>query len=261
VTFGFFRPVVLLPKGFMDLAAAVREAILCHELLHVSRHDWLFTVAEEAVRAVLWFHPAIWWLLGEIQLAREQVVDHAVIRRTGSREKYVDALLAIAGAKPQLDLSPAPLFLRKRHLKQRVVSILKEVSVNRRRSVSALAAGLGLVAAACWFVTGAIPLTAADAPPPKIRIGGNVQQANLISQPKPAYPADAKRDRIQGTVTLDVEIAEDGTVRDISSAQGPPELIQSAVDAVKQWVYRPTLLNGQPVAVVTTVDVRYTLTQ
>jgi TonB family protein len=263
VTFGFLRPVILLPEGFERLTASVRNAILCHELLHVRRRDWLFTIVEETIRSLLWFHPAIWWLLGEIQLAREQVVDLAVIRTTGFREPYVDALLAIAGAGPQLDLSPAPLFLRRRHLKQRVISILKEVPMNRRKSISALVAGLSVVAAACWFITGAIPLTAADAPPPppKVRVGGNVAQANLISQPKPAYPADAKRDRIQGTVTLEVEIAEDGTVRDITSAQGPQELIQSAVDAVKQWVYRPTLLNGQPVAVVTTIDVRYTLSE
>jgi TonB family protein len=262
VTFGFLRPVILLPDGFESLAASVRNAILCHELLHVRRRDWLFTIVEETIRSLLWFHPAIWWLLGEIQLAREQVVDQAVIRTTGFREPYVDALLAIAGAGPQLDLSPAPLFLRRRHLKQRVVSILKEVPMNRRKSISALVAGLSVVAAACWFITGAIPLTAADAPPPpKVRVGGNVAQANLISQPKPVYPADAKRDRIQGTVTLEVEIAEDGTVRDITSAQGPQELIQSAVDAVKQWVYRPTLLNGQAVAVVTTIDVRYTLSE
>jgi TonB family protein len=261
VTFGFFRPVVLLPRGFTNMAAPLREAILCHELLHVSRHDWLFTVAEEAVRAVLWFHPAIWWLLSEIQLAREQVVDQAVIRMTGSREPYVDALLAVAGARPQLDLSPAPLFLRRRHLKQRVVSILKEVPMTRRKSLSALTAGLGLMAAACWFVTGAIPLTAAPDAPPKIKIGGNVAQANLISNPKPLYPPEAKRARIQGTVRLDIEVAPDGTVKDISVADGPPELIQSAVDAVKQWVYRPTLLNGEPVAVLTTVDVHYTLSQ
>ena len=87
----------------------------------MARRDWLFTVAEELVRAVFWFHPAIWWLLGEIQLAREQAVDRRVIEITQSRDPYMDALLAMAGARPQLDLAPAPLFLRKRHLKQRVV--------------------------------------------------------------------------------------------------------------------------------------------
>src|SRR5207253_9437469 len=108
-----------------------------------------------------WYHPAIWWLLGEIGLAREQEVDRQVVERTQSREAYVDALLAIAGAKPQLDLAPAPLFLRKRHLKQRVVSILKEVRMSKSRWISALAAGLGILAAACWIVTAAFPLGAA----------------------------------------------------------------------------------------------------
>src|SRR5262249_23940377 len=126
VTFGLRRPVVLVPAGFPQMNQRARTAILCHELLHVDRRDWLFTVAEELVRTVFWFHPAIWWLLGEIQLAREQAVDRAVIDLTQAREDYLDALLAMAGANPQLDLAPAPLFLRRRHLKQRVISLLQE---------------------------------------------------------------------------------------------------------------------------------------
>src|SRR5207253_2779747 len=130
-------------------------------LLHVRRHDWLYILGEEAVRAVFWFHPAIWWLLGQIALAREQTVDRGVIELTQSREEYVDALLAIAGAKPQLDLAPAPLFLRRRHFKQRVVSILKEVRMSNTRLISALTASLGILAAACWMVTGTFRLSAA----------------------------------------------------------------------------------------------------
>jgi TonB family protein len=259
VTFGFFRPVILLPVDFPRMDASVREAILCHERLHVKRRDWLFTLAEEGIRAVFWFHPAIWWVLGEIQLAREQVVDRAVIETTGMPDRYVDALLSVAGAA-QLDLAPAPLFLRRRHLKKRVFSLLKEVRMSKTRSLSALAAGLGMVAAACWFVTGAIPLTAAPEPQ-KIVIGGNVQQSKLISQPKPVYPPDAKAARIQGTVTLNVDIAADGKVKDVSVISGPPELVRSAVEAVSQWVYSTTLLNGEPVEVTTTVDVNYTLQQ
>src|SRR5262249_24423364 len=160
VTFGFRRPVVLLPARFPDLDAGMQDAVLCHEILHIRRGDWLFTLAEELVRCVFWFHPAIWWLLGEIGLAREQAVDQEVIEMTKSRDGYLDALLAIAGANPQLDLAPAPLFLRKRHLKQRVVSILREVRMSKTRRVSALAAGLGFLAAACWFVTVTLPLSA-----------------------------------------------------------------------------------------------------
>lgn len=169
VTFGFRRPVVLLPANFPELPESVREAVLCHEILHVRRGDWLFTVGEELVRAVFWFHPAIWWLLGEIQLAREQAVDRQVIEVTKSRDEYVDALLAIAGARPRLDLAPAPLFLRKRHLKQRVVSLFTEARVSQAWLVSALSAGLAILALECWWVTAAFPLAAATQsdPPPR----------------------------------------------------------------------------------------------
>jgi TonB family protein len=466
VTFGLRRPVILVPPQFLALAADARRAILCHELLHVTRLDWLFTVAEEFVRAVLWFHPAIWWLLGEIQLSREQAVDREVVRLTSARDEYVDALLAVAGRHdaPAPDLLPAPLFLRKRHLKQRVVSIFEEVCMSKTRLVSALAAGLCILVAACWFVTGAFPLsaapqTAADAPgvtvdlggatllhrsgvnypeaarkrgvqgtvtvevtldsvgnvtdahvlngpeelrgstlqsilqwhfskefagmtrqvtlgfalpagpaatediaterarteaalqkrmqqgvegrrissvrfsgmsnevsselsgklpihvgdtatpdlieqvtrvvkgydehmgvfalptannevviqvtapgaaavvpdgaiaPNRIKVGGNVQAVKLIQQARPIYPPEAKAQRIQGTVKLSVVIAKDGTVKDILSASGDAMLVNSAIDAVRQWVYQPTLLNGQPVEVQTMIDVNYTLSQ
>ena len=178
VTFGFLRPVqVLLPANFPDLDAAAQEAILCHEILHVRRGDWLFTIAEELIRSVFWFHPAIWWVLGEIALTREQAVDREVVSLTHSRDQYLDALLAIAGVHPQLDLAPAPLFLRKRQLKQRVVSIMKEVPMSKPKSLSSLAAGLGILAFACWLATSTFPLaaapqTVADGPGVTVDAGG-----------------------------------------------------------------------------------------
>jgi TonB family protein len=472
VTFGWRRPVVLLPARFPEFGARVQQAILCHELLHVARRDWLFTIAEELVRSVFWFHPAIWWLLGEIQLAREQAVDRETIRRTEARDEYVDALLAIAGAERlgemPCDLAPAPLFLRKRHLKHRVVSLFKEVGMSKTRLVSALAGCLLMLAAACWMVTGALPLAAApqvtndspgvtvdtggaellhrtpvmypedvrrkgiggavsvqvvldaqgnvtdahvvsgpaelrkttiqsvlewhftresaggtrqvtinfqapesaaegasdklraereaslrsslSAPPPpvaprttssagasgkpsqgilksigvqglsdsaredllghlpvhqgdlltndslaqlqqavrdfdehlgfavnrdaeggfnvgitapgfKIRVGGNIQQQMLVSQPRPMYPPEAKAARIQGVVELQAVIGMDGTVQNLTVVKGHPLLVQAALDAVKQWVYKPTLLNGAPVQVQTLIDVNFTLSQ
>jgi protein TonB len=97
--------------------------------------------------------------------------------------------------------------------------------------------------------------------PGPIRVGGNVQQANLLTSVRPVYPPEAKQDRIQGTVRLEITIAKDGTVSTVAVVSGPPELVQSAVDAVKQWTYKPTLLNGEPVSVLSTVDVNYSLSQ
>ena len=88
-----------------------------------------------------------------------------------------------------------------------------------------------------------------------------MQSAMMISGPKPAYPPEAKQARIQGTVRLNVIIGKDGKMQDIKAESGPPELVFAALDAVRQWEYKPTLLNGQPVEVVTVVDVNFTLSQ
>ena len=236
VTFGLRKPVVLLPARFPEFDAHMQEAILCHEILHVRRRDWLFAVVEELVRAVFWFHPAIWWLLGEIGLAREQAVDRQVVEMTRSREEYVDALLAIAGARPRLDLAPAPLFLRKRHLKQRIVSVLKEVRMSRTRLISALAAGLAILVAACWFVTGTFPLAAApevvnDAPGVTVDLGG----ARVMHRTGVAYPAAALKQGVQGTVVVEVKLDASGNVADAHVLSGPDELRRAALESVLQW--------------------------
>ena len=90
-------------------------------------------------------------------------------------------------------------------------------------------------------------------------IGGNVMQYNLASRVTPVYPPLAKQQGIEGTVKFEATIDKDGHVADLKVLSGPPLLIQSAVDAVKQWVYKQTLLNGEPIAVLTTIDVNYTL--
>jgi protein TonB len=111
------------------------------------------------------------------------------------------------------------------------------------------------------FLALTLALTSASAQDTPIRLGGNVAQANLISRVTPVYPAEAKENRIQGTVKLEITIDKEGHVGPMSVIGGPPELIHSATDAVGQWVYKPTLLNGEPVSVLTTVDVNYTLSQ
>src|SRR3989440_87537 len=97
------------------------------------------------------------------------------------------------------------------------------------------------------------------AAPQRIRVGGNVQAALAIRSPKPAYPQLAKQARIQGVVRLNATIGKDGTIQDLKAASGHPLLVPAALEAVKQWLYKPTLLNGEPVAVVTVIDVNFTL--
>ncbi len=92
-----------------------------------------------------------------------------------------------------------------------------------------------------------------------INVGAAIASSNLIGGPAPIYPREAKAARIQGTVTLQVRIGKDGHVIEAIVLSGPPLLSDAAVEAVKQWLYRPTLLNGQPVEISTQVDVNFTL--
>lgn len=94
---------------------------------------------------------------------------------------------------------------------------------------------------------------------PRIRIGGNVQATKLINKVIPTYPSQAKVERIQGKVRFAALIAADGRVKNLMLESGHPLLVESAVTAVRQWAYQPTLLNGNPVEVVTAIDVNYTL--
>jgi TonB family protein len=431
VTFGFLRPMILIPEACLQ-----DESIACHELLHVRRHDWLFTVLEECVLALFWFHPAMWWLVAQIQLAREEAVDREAVTILNSRERYLESLLALASGKVGMDLVPASPFLRRRHLQKRVASLLKEVSMSRLRLNCSLATFVAALALAGWLGVRSFPLQAApqdkpdangvsvdsngltllhrvpvtypqealnkriegdviveltlgatgavsdahvlsgpdelrkmtleavlqwhyandahlpartqvtikfrlpqgtpasipiplvdgttplkridmpvpdalrqklegrislhegdqitqasltdlvaavrevdehlnvsvdksgvitimlgNGPPQRIRVGGNVQQANLIQKVQPVYPPQAKVDRVQGKVRFTVLIGKDGHVQNVDLVSGEQVLADAAKEAVSQWVYKPTWLNGQPVEVVTQVDVNFTLSQ
>ena len=491
MTFGWLRPSILLPSRVNDLPIELRDAVACHELIHVERRDWLFVLAEELIRAVLWFHPAIWFMLSQIQLSREQTVDLEVVRLTRDRERYLDALVAVAQQKLRPDIAPAPSFLKKRQLAERVAAVLKETRVSKSqliaRFTTVFSAALVAARLAVWFFpmqspaqstdgsvlgddpamtvdagaplmhrapifrgsggaaggvvvvdasvnskgevtdahvesgpdelrkpvlqsvfewhystqsalppslritvrfepspTGAGSVTVA-APPPvagryvilksieflgvsaelqgkvrdalpvregdqissivmprilsavrqvdehfgaqmninaaheatltlalgapapnrmmppaaalaqeeanrsgvaplrylgpvhplpeqaadtasnqipqRIRVGGNVQAMNLIQRVTPPYPPDAKAARIQGVVRFQATIGKDGGILDLELVSGPAMLVPAATEAVKQWIYKPTLLNGQPVEVITGIDVNFRLSQ
>jgi protein TonB len=112
---------------------------------------------------------------------------------------------------------------------------------------------------------GIIGGTGSNLPPPpkptqqRIRVGGNVQSAKMIRQVQPVYPQIAKTAHVQGTVLLHAVISKDGSVQELQYVSGPPLLMKAAMDAVREWRYQPTLLNGEPVEVETTISVIFSL--
>jgi protein TonB len=98
---------------------------------------------------------------------------------------------------------------------------------------------------------------AKDTQPAKVHVKSDALK--LLTKTVPVYPADAKKARVQGTVTLNAMIGKDGSVENLKAISGPSALQGSALDAVKDWKYQPFLLNGNPVAVETQIKVMYTL--
>jgi TonB family protein len=242
-TFGFFRPVILLPVSFLELGEEAQSSIVCHELLHVRRHDWLVTMFEESAAVLFWFHPAVWWLLAQTRLAREQLVDSEVVRLTAGCEAYVNALLAIAGAEPNLDLVPAPLFLRRRHLTQRVHSLLKEVTMSKLRLLASYVSITAILALATGTAFLSFPLigqpqvnetAAADGLGIHVDPGGSI-----LYRPSLAYPLSTARNRTTGTVVLDLTLDGKGQVADARVVSGPQELRHVALQSALMWRYAP----------------------
>jgi protein TonB len=97
------------------------------------------------------------------------------------------------------------------------------------------------------------------ATPQRVRVSQGVSQGLLIHRVQPMYPPLARQARIQGTVVLQAEISKDGTIENLRLISGHPMLAPSAIEAVKQWRYKPYFLNGEPVAVETQITVNFTL--
>ena len=103
------------------------------------------------------------------------------------------------------------------------------------------------------------PAASSESNQPRVRIPPSVSTALLISKVLPVYPPTAQQARIQGEVVLHAAISRDGTVESLREISGHPFLIPAAIDAVKQWRYKPYMLNGKPMAVATEISVNFVL--
>ena len=109
-------------------------------------------------------------------------------------------------------------------------------------------------------VLGSVPTAVPKmAPQQRVRVSQGVVQGLLVHQVKPEYPPAARTARIQGEVVLHAIIGKDGNVKQVQVLSGHPLLASAAENAVKQWRYKPYVLNGQPVEVDTTVNVNFTM--
>lgn len=276
VTLGWLRPAILLPESFMLLENAEQEAVACHELLHVKRRDSWALLLEEGARALLWAQPAAWGVLSGISLSREQAVDRAAVESTGDRRAYLRALAVLARLSQESPAAALP-FHTQSHLVRRVAHLAKEVPMSRTRTSLASA-----VAAATLFLVGAAGAAAFpfgdDSQPPAakvapakastvavdesdvLKVGGDVKEPVETSRVQPTYPEEARKNKIQGQVILKAVINEKGSVTTVEAVESPdPMLTDAAIEAVKQWTYKPATKKGKAVKVHLTVTVSFKL--
>ncbi len=260
VTFGFLSPTILLPARVAELPADLREAIAHHELAHVRRRDWLLVLLEESIRSLLWFHPAVWFVLSRIQLAREQVVDAEVVGLTRDRERYLDALVAVAEQRLLPDVVPATLFLKKRQLAVRVAAVLKETHMSKPRMFASFttvcsAAFLAVRLAVWMFPMQAPAQTPQLSQAPNWRLAPEADGQGVVVEPGAKilhrtpvfYPSGVTT---TGTVVVESTVNAKGEVTDAHVVSGPGELRNAALSSVLNWHFSP---DGLPPTVESTI--------
>jgi TonB family protein len=259
-TLGIARPIVLIPPSVLAMSARVQCAILCHELIHVQRRDWLHTIGEELWCAVLWFHPLARVIASRLSLARETVVDERTILLTRDRRAYAEALLAFSNPQPHV-IGVTP-FIGRRTLSQRISLIAEEVPMSRRRALFsatiALAASIVTTAAA----VDRFPMSTAPQAGQVYSPGNGVTLPTVVHEVKPEYTPEAMQQKIQGSVWMKVVIGETGDVTDVQidkSLDAEYGLDRKATEAAYQWKFKPGTKDGKAVAVRVTVEMTFTL--
>ena len=282
-TIGIRRRIVLLPPTLLtslsheDLAAA-----LAHEFAHMSRRDFAKNLLYELIALPITWHPVFWFTRLRIAESREMVCDEIAAHATHGTTRYAHSLLRLAASfsrpTPATTLHAIGI-LDANILERRVMKLARNRSTAATSRRIATAAVVLLAAATCAtamslrleipapalaITHAAIPAHAilasgAQQPNGPIRVAGGVVAGQIISKVNPVYPQEAREQGIQGAVVLHAIIGADGAIKELAVVSGPPELTTSAIEAVRQWVYKPYLLNGEPTEVETTITVNFSL--
>lgn len=268
VTLGFLRPLVLLPHSALaDFSHSELQTALAHECAHLRRGDFLKNLLYELLSIPVSFHPVLWLTRQRLAESREMACDHMAALFAG-RIQYARSLLRLASLFVEGTPAPTPHTIGIFHagtFERRIMRLARKPSTLRTPQRLAIAAACAALAIATCGSALALRMNvnaSADhqpTPSSAIHVRSDIMAGQRIGGPVPRYPEAAKKAKIEGKVVLKAIIGKDGTIQDLTVASGPQQLRQSALDAVHQWTYRPYLLNGEPVAVNTTINITYSL--
>jgi TonB family protein len=252
---GWWRVVVILPvSALLHLSPVSLEALLAHELAHIRRRDPLMNLLQSLAEALLFFHPATWWLSRQIRELRESCCDDDAVALTGDPRSLASGLAALELLRNHLPPDPSPaLAAAKGPLMSRIHRLFRPDDL-----VMPDCRGLGL--AALLLLSGGLLLAQgtqkAGAPAPKSTSAADaplqttLSQVKVLSKPAvPKYPAEAKAANIQGTVIVEILVGPDGRCVSATAIEGPEQLRKCAVDYAKAWRFKPVRQDGKPVSV------------
>ena len=270
LTVGLIRPRIVVPTGLLEgLSAEEIRTLFAHECAHVQRKDFGWNLVHELVSLPLAYHPFLQRTRRRIAETREWACDEQAAQVTGTPANYARSLLRLASllSQPLLDVAPHAIgLLDANALERRVMHLISEQQGSTRlRRFAALGVSMAIAGTTCasaWGLRTGISLPQQQATEPDralARIPSGEMAGHVETRVNPVYPPDAREAHIQGSVVLRAVISKKGVIENLSVVSGPDELTDSAVEAVKQWVYTPYELNGEPVDVQTTITVNYQL--
>ncbi|WP_348264744.1 M56 family metallopeptidase [Telmatobacter sp. DSM 110680] len=270
VTLGVARKYVVLPAGMMNrMRDRDLETAIAHEFAHIRRNDFLKNLTYEVLALPVSYHPCLWLTRQRITETREMVCDEMAAGMSGNQE-YAQSLLRLATLLLQggpVRIPHAIGVFDANTLERRLMRLTeKKKEIGRLRLLVSLGAcfalGVATATSAVALGFGAEQDSASSSDLSKsipTSISPEKMQERVMTKVPPTYPPEAKSARIQGAVVLKAVIGKDGHVENLKVISGPSKLQQSALDAVRQWVYKPYLVNGAPVEVETKISVIYSL--
>ncbi len=267
-TWGVRQPVVMLPSTAREWSDARLDPVLVHELTHVARRDAGWHAVVQVMLAVWWMHPLAWVAARRLRAERERACDDVVLAFGARASDYASDLVSLAGECGETELTLA--MARRSQLEGRVMAILNPRLKRNGRTGAATLVAAALVLAmvpmaslTSMHVAAAGPdgqATAQQAAPDQVvRIGGNIAPPTKIKHVNPVYPEIARSARVQGIVIAEVLVGVDGRVVDAKVIRPVALLDQAALDAVRQWEFTPTQVDGVAVPVIMTVTISFRL--
>jgi TonB family protein len=234
---GWLRPVIVLPAAtLMGLTPLQLEAVLAHELGHIKRYDYLVNILQILVETLLFYHPAVWWTSRRIRMERELCCDDLAVRFSGNALRYARALTTLEKLRlrtPGVAMASTggPLLFRI----QRLTGIAaKEYGPSRLPAVVALSLGI------LCFALNVNWIRAQDAPGVKVDLGSST----VIHRTPVTYPEAARKQRLTGTVQVEVKLDSAGNVVDAHVLSGPEELRKPALESVLNWHFTGDAARG-----------------